>query len=389
MFCFRNLFHRKARTALCIMGVALATAFVVAVGATTMRYTAVIREMNVLFNGQVLVVDKNSIVIQAIPIGTSMLPQSYTIGKIQNITGVEKLIPILFVTNITQGANLELVPRNFSIGIPVENWESVLGPTPLKGSAGYYPMNESGSEVVVGVSLADQYDWTVGTELTINGYRLNVSGVLDTRLAVLSRSIVMPLQLAQKVYNHQKDVNMIAVKPAAGYSEKSLAEAIKQEVGYVNALTEDERFDMIQPVLIQVETWNLGIEAIIFTLSLILVMTVTIMNVSERRRDFATLDAIGIPLNYVFRVVMLEASLIGIMGGVLGVIFGSLGAVTLGSLYTNIPVGQFFSDVFIIVPPLYMAETFAAIVIVCCVSGVIPALNASRMRIAETMRAEY
>jgi ABC-type antimicrobial peptide transport system permease subunit len=86
---------------------------------------------------------------------------------------------------------------------------------------------------------------------------------------------------------------------------------------------------------------------------------------------------------------MLEASLIGIMGGVLGVIFGSLGAVTLGSLYTNIPVGQFFSDVFIIVPPLYMAETFAAIVIVCCVSGVIPALNASRMRIAETMRAEY
>ncbi|MCK4669554.1 hypothetical protein KAT21_05495, partial [Candidatus Bathyarchaeota archaeon] len=66
-FCFKNLFRRKVRTTLCILGVALATTFVIAVGSTTMRYTTVIKEMNVLFSGQVMVVSKDAIVIQAIP----------------------------------------------------------------------------------------------------------------------------------------------------------------------------------------------------------------------------------------------------------------------------------------------------------------------------------
>jgi len=60
---------------LCIIGVALAATFVVAVGATTTRYMTVIKEMNVLFSGQVMVVSKNAIVIQAIPITRGMLQE--------------------------------------------------------------------------------------------------------------------------------------------------------------------------------------------------------------------------------------------------------------------------------------------------------------------------
>lgn len=158
---------------------------------------------------------------------------------------------------------------------------------------------------------------------------------------------------------------------------------------YVKALTEDERNDMIQPILAQVETWNAGIQTVVFLMSLILVMTVTIMSVSERRRDFATLDAIGAPLSYVFRIVVLETSLIGVLGGVLGIAFGSLTAIVLASLYTNIPLAHFFPSIFEIVPPFYMVEMFAAVVLVCCIGGIIPAINATRMRIAEILRAEY
>jgi putative ABC transport system permease protein len=154
-------------------------------------------------------------------------------------------------------------------------------------------------------------------------------------------------------------------------------------------LTEDERNDMIQPIIAQVEVWNVGIETVVFIMSLILVMTVTIMNVSERRRDFATLDAIGAPLSYVFRIIILETLLIGILGGILGIALGSLAALTLASLYTNIPLAQFFPTFYEIIPPLYMLEVFTAIVTVCCIGGIIPAINATRMRIAEVLRAEY
>jgi putative ABC transport system permease protein len=113
------------------------------------------------------------------------------------------------------------------------------------------------------------------------------------------------------------------------------------------------------------------------------------MSVSERRRDFATLDAMGAPLSYVFRVVILETLLIGVLGGILGIALGSLGALVLASLYSNIPLTQFFPTFYDIIPPLYMLEIFIAIITVCCIGGIIPAINATRMRIAEVLRAEY
>ncbi len=375
---------------LCIIGVALATTFVIAVGATTMRYTTVIKEMNVLFSGQIMVVSKDAIIIQAIPIGGGWLYQNRTERLIQNITGVEKTVPILFVTPIDIGGILQPVPINFSMGIPVEDWQLILGSTPLKGGTGHFPTNESSNEVVVGPSLADQYGWTVGTKLNFSDYELEIVGILDTKLALLNRCVVMPLKLAREIYYpHSDKVNIITVKPLQGYPQKNLTDAIENQIESVNALTEDERNDMIQPIIAQLETWNLGIQTVVFIMSLILVMTVTLMSVSERRRDFATLDAMGAPLNHVFRLVILETSLIGVLGGALGIFFGSLTALVLASLYTNIPLAQFFPSILEIVPPFYMLEIFAAIIAVCCLGGIIPAINATRMRIAEVLRAEY
>ncbi len=355
-----------------------------------MRYTTVIKEMNVLFSGQVMVVSKDAIVIQAIPIAGSWFQESLAEDIKENIKEIEKIVPVLFITPIRFEEMIQLVPVNFSMGIPVEDWQLIIGPTPLKGGVGHFPTNESNNEVVIGASLADQYNWTVGKEITVNSHKLNVTGVLDTKLALLNRCILMPLRLAQEIYySKSRRVNIISVKPVQGCSQEELADAIEQQVEYVNALTEDERNDMIQPVLAQVETWNISIQTVIFIMSLILVMTVTIMSISERRRDFATLDAIGAPLSYVFRLVILETALIGVLGGILGLTFGSLAALVLSSLYTNIPLAQFFPSIFEIVPPIYMLEIFLAVVVVCCVGGIIPAINATRMRIAEVLKAEY
>ncbi len=360
----------------------------IAVGATSMRYATVIQEMDVLFNGQVTVVSKDAIVIQAIPIGGGMLPQEQTVEEINGIPGVSAVTPVLFITSVGSQALLQPVPVNFTMGIPVEDWELALGPIALRGN-GHLPANDSSSEIVAGASIADQYGWTVGTVIELNGYGLRVSGVLDTKMALLNRCLVMPLKLAQSVYDYPQMVNIIAVKPVQNVPEQNLTEAIDKKIDYVNALTETQRNDIIQPILEQLQTWTIGTEAVVFTISLILVMTVTVMSVSERRRDFATLDAMGAPASYVFRVVIIETSLIGVLGGVIGIAFGSLGAIVLASLYTSIPIALFFPSIFEIVPPLYMLEMFAAIVGICCVGGVIPAANAMRMRIAEVLRAEY
>ena len=367
---------------------ALAATLVVAVGATTMRYTTVVKEMSVLFNGQVMVTSKDAIVVQAIPIFGGMLPQNFTIKELEGIVGIERVIPVLFVVNTTF-SGLGSMPVNFSMGIPVEDWQAVLGPMPLKGNSGHFPTNESGSEVVVGASMADQYNWVVGSRIVLHERELTIVGVLDTKMALLNRCIIMPLKLAQTVHNNVGNINIVAVKPAQGYSQGNLTSAIQREINYVKALTEEERNDVVQPIIAQIESWNVGMQTIILCMSLILVMMVTVMSVSERRRDFATLDAIGAPLHFVFSVVILETSLIGVFGALIGIGFGSLAALLIASVYTNIPLALFFPSIFEIVPPLYMVQMFAAIVFVCCLGGIVPALNAMRMRVAEVLRAEY
>jgi putative ABC transport system permease protein len=361
--------------------------FIVAIGATTARYASVIKEMDVLFNGQVLVVAKDTIVVQAIPLGSSLAEK--TASDIENkINASQKAVPILFLTPVSMGSVLQPVPVNFTVGLPVKDWQVLLGSIPLR-AGGYWPTNDSSNDVVAGASLADQFAWTAGSNITVNGYVLKVTGVLRTDFAILSRSLVMPLTLAQKVYNYPMQINMIAVTPVAGCSEEALANSIDQKIPDVKALTETERNDMIQPILAQVQTWNVGIETVVFLLSLILVLTVTTMNVSERRRDFATLDAIGAPLSFVFRMVLVETALIGLIGGAVGLALGSFGALVLASVYTNISIQQFFPGLFSIVSPVFMLEIFASTIVVCCVGGMIPAIKAARTRISEVLRAEY
>jgi ABC-type antimicrobial peptide transport system permease subunit len=362
--------------------------FIVAIGATTASYASLIRDMNVLFNGQVLVVAKSTIVVQAIPLGGGYLGQETASDIEMNVNLTQKAVPVLFLTSISMGSGLQLVPDNFTIGLPVEDWQVLLGSTPLR-TGGVWPTNDSSNDVVAGASLADQFAWTSGSNITVNGYRLKITGVLSTDSAILSRSLVMPLALAQKIYILPMQINMVAVTPVAGCSEEALANSIDQKIPDVKALTENERNYMIQPILSQVQTWNIGIETAIFLLSLILVLTVTTMNVSERRRDFATLDAMGAPLNFVFRTVLVEAALIGLIGGVVGVALGSLGAIVLASVYTNISIQQFFPSMFSLVSPVFMIEILASTIAVCCIGGIIPAIKAARTRISEVLRAEY
>jgi putative ABC transport system permease protein len=183
--------------------------------------------------------------------------------------------------------------------------------------------------------------------------------------------------------------NMVVVELEEEGTEKEVADRIDAEILGVEALTTDERNEIVEPLLHDIETWNIGISGALYLLSMILVITVAMMNVSERRRDFATLDAIGAPKSTLFRMVITETTLIGLLGGLAGIVLGSIAAILIASIYTNIPLSMFFFDLFNIVSPLLMIKILASTVAVSCIAGVIPAIAASRMNISEVLRSEY
>ncbi len=183
--------------------------------------------------------------------------------------------------------------------------------------------------------------------------------------------------------------NMVVAEPEEEGTEKEVADRIEVEILGVEALTTNERNEIIEPLLHDIETWNIGISGVLYLLSMVLVITVAMMNVSERRRDFATLDAIGAPKGAIFRMVLTETTLIGLLGGLSGILLGSIAAILIASIYTNIPLSMFFFDLFNMVSPLFMIKILASTVAVSGVAGVIPAIAASKMNISEVLRSEY
>jgi putative ABC transport system permease protein len=384
--CFRNLSRRRLRTLLCVFGVAVSTCFIVAVGATTSRCVTIITEMNIFFRGEVIVVAQGVFVIQGFPIG-GVIPQNI-VDDLNKMDCVERTIPVLFNFEFRPGEASSILPVNATIGLPVEEWSMIVGLSTLK-PGGRLPQANSTKEVIIGCSIAEQYGISTDSKINLKGQELTVCGIIEGPSALLARSIIMSLEIAQDIFNYPMQINMAVVKPKPNVTQESLASKIEGEMSHVMVLTENERNELVKPVLEAVENWNMAIQGVLFFLSVILVAIVGMMSVSERRRDFATLDAIGAPLSYVFRLVILETALIGVLGGILGIAFGSLAALVLSSIYTNIPLAQFFPSIFEIVPPAYMLEIFLTVVAVCCVGGIIPAINATRMRIAEVLRAEY
>jgi len=362
--CLRNLLRRRFRTSLCIFGVSLATIFIVAIGATTTNYTAVIREMNIFFSGDVVVVAEGAMVIQAFPVVGGNLPSS-ALEKVQQVNGVETAVPMLVRFGYQVEAVIQLAPTNVSVGIPPGNWSVLVGQTPLK-PGGNWPSPDPGEkELVIGSSLAKQYDLTVGSKVKIENTNLTVAGILDTRSALLSRSLILPLELAQRLYyGHTMWIgNMIVAQPDEGVAEKELVDRIEAEILGVEALTTDERNEIVEPLLHDIETWNLGISSALYLLSMVLVTTVA--------------------------MVITETTLIGLLGCLVGLLLGSIAAILIASFYTNIPLSMFFFDLLDIVPPLFMTKILASTVVVSCVAGIIPAIVASRMNISEVLRSEY
>ena len=387
--CLRNLLRRRLRTSLCISGIALATIFIIAIGSTTSNYTKVIREMNIFFSEQIVVVAEGSMVVQAFPVIGGNIPEN-VIDRVTQVEGVKTAVPMVVRFGYQVESVIQLVPTNVSIGVPPGNWSTLVGETPLKPGGQWPTSTLDKNEVVVGPSLATQLNIAPGSKITMGKRNLTVTGILDTRSALLSRAIILPIQLAQHLfYGHTMWINMIIIELETTEAREEVAKRIEEEILGLKALTAQERNEIVEPLLSDIDTWNIGLNSVLYLLSMILVMMVAMINISERRRDFATLDAIGAPKRTMFRIVVTETAFIGLIGSLTGGFLGSIAAIFIVSVYTDIPLALFFTDLLNFVPPLFMVTILISTVIVSVIAGIISAIATLRMNVAEMLRAEY
>ena len=110
-----------------------------------------------------------------------------------------------------------------------------------------------------------------------------------------------------------------------------------------------------------------------------------LMSVTERFREIGTMKCLGAEDSTVVKLFLIESSLLGVVGSLVGIVFGVIITVVVG-------LAQFGMYAVTFMPLLelvkYVVLAFVAGVILCLVGAGYPAFVAARMRPVEALRVE-
>jgi putative ABC transport system permease protein len=235
----------------------------------------------------------------------------------------------------------------------------------------------------------------LGQSVNVNGVPLQVVGVLTSTGSSSSASdeddqALVPLSTMEQEIggNSRTSVDTIYVQAtsqatlSAAYQE---ANTLLLNLHGVSAANPDFTINSQQSLLSTATSVNktltvllAGIAAISLLVGGIGVMNIMLVSVIERIREIGLRKALGATPRVIRRQFLLEASLLGLTGGVLGAAVGLAGAVILPHL---------ISDAITISPAAIVGSIVVAVVIG-LVFGVYPASRAARLAPIDALRTE-
>ena len=248
--------------------------------------------------------------------------------------------------------------------------------------------------VVVGVKFAkDMFDKKVkvNDHVLINGQKFKVIGIFNEFGDPESDNMVhMPIDTARELFNKEKEVSLIELVVKDGVDlEKTAAKVsrnLKSARGNENfeVKTPQQLLEQLNVLLSIVKIIFISIAAISLVVGGIGIMNSMFTSVLERRREIGIMKAIGATNKQIMMIFLVESAMFGLIGGVIGVSLGSLGAF-LVKLVASI-VGFELIKISLNLGLIFFSLGFA--VGIGMLSGFIPAYQAAKLKPVEALRYE-
>ncbi|MCL0030000.1 FtsX-like permease family protein, partial [Dehalococcoidia bacterium] len=133
-----------------------------------------------------------------------------------------------------------------------------------------------------------------------------------------------------------------------------------------------------------VQAFVAGLAAIALLVGGVGVMNTMYTSVLERTREIGVMKAVGAQNRHILLIFLIESSLMGLVGGIIGVVLGLL-----LSAGTSLVVGHFldFELLLVISAPLILGTLLFSL-LAGAIAGMLPARRASKLRPVEAFRYE-
>jgi len=317
--------RRKAKMIFLILGLIIGISTVVTLICITESMTKDIEERLNQFGANIIMVPKNdnlSLSYGGIDVGgVSYQVKEFdqkslvNIRKIKNSKNLGIVAPKVLGSVTVNNRKALLMGVLFEEELELKNWW-------LK-KEGVFPQTKN--EIMLGSQSADLLKIKVGDIIELAEKKFKVTTVLNPTGASEDNAIIIDLHESQKILNKEGKISMVEIAAfcqGCPISEMTLQIAEKFPNAKVTAMKQAVMSKMQSIELFK--SFSLGVSILVIFIGSLLVLVTMMGSVNERTREIGIFRAIGFRRGHVMQVILLEALLLGIVGGIIGFFSGNL-----------------------------------------------------------------
>ncbi len=324
-----NIRRRKGKMLFLALGLIIGISTIVTLLAITEAMTRDIEERLDKFGANIVMVPKTenlSLNYGGIDVGgVSYEVQEFDqaslarIHTIKNAKNLGVVAPKVLGTTLIQDKKVLVMGVLFDQELALKTWWQ---------KKGTFPQNSQ--EVLVGSSLASVLNISPGDELAIKETIFKVSAVLAPTGGGEDNALIAELSAAQALLNKQGLISMVEIAAfcrGCPITELTLQIAEVFPFGKVTAMEQAVMSKMQSMEMFK--SFSLGVSILVIAIGALLVMVTMMGSVNERTREIGIFRAIGFRQTHVMQIILLEALVLGLVGGVLGFAQGNLAALAI------------------------------------------------------------
>jgi putative ABC transport system permease protein len=247
--------------------------------------------------------------------------------------------------------------------------------------AGTMPSASASRYAILGSGAAEVLHKSVGDELTILDEPFHVAAIANYQSALNRSMVFVPLQDLQDVAFRQKQITILNIRLSPGIRPEQV-ESLKGSIAAIGPLlvTPTDQFLRNDRYVGVMRSIARTVSLIALIMGALSVLSTLLMAIQERTSEIGIMTAIGWGYAQTMTSIVIEGSVIGVLGSILGIAMSYVVSYS----FADLPIiGEMMS--FHPIPEMFLPSLLIS-VLLCAIGSLYPAWRAAAMSPADALR---